>query len=90
MPQKEERQIGREERELRRRKRFTEKERIQLEEKFHDLLTPILGYTEFLQIQLGPENELSQDAHEIELAAGQLQALLQELLSPLQSRRKRS
>ena len=84
LPQKEERQMGREERGLRRRKRVTEKERIQMEEKFHDLLTPILGYAEFLQIQLGPENELSQDAHEIELAAGQLQALLQELLSPLQ------
>lgn len=52
-----------------------------LEEKFNDLLTPILGYAEFLQMQLGPENELSQDAHEIELAAGQLQALFQELFS---------
>ena len=28
-----------------------------LEEKFNDLLTPILGYAEFLQMQLGPESE---------------------------------
>ena len=36
-----------------------------LEEKFNDLLTPILGYAEFLQMQLGPESELYQDAREI-------------------------
>ena len=53
-----------------------------LEEKFNDLLTPILGYAEFLQMQLGPESEMYQDAHEIELAAGQLQALFQEI-SPI-------
>ena len=52
-----------------------------LEEKFNDLLTPILGYAEFLQMQLGPESELYQDAREIELAAGQLQALFQEISS---------
>lgn len=52
-----------------------------LEEKFSDLLTPILGYAEFLQMQLGPESELYQDAREIELAAGQLQALFQEISS---------
>ena len=52
-----------------------------LEEKFNDLLTPILGYAEFLQMQLGPESELYQDAREIELAAGQLQALFQEIAS---------
>ena len=52
-----------------------------LEEKFNDLLTPILGYAEFLQMQLGPENEMYQDAHEIELAAGQLQALFREIFT---------
>lgn len=52
-----------------------------LEEKFNDLLTPILGYAEFLQMQLGPESELYQDAREIEFAAGQLQALFQEISS---------
>ena len=52
-----------------------------LEEKFNDLLTPILGYAEFLQMQLGPESELYQDAREIELAAGQLQAQFQEISS---------
>ena len=52
-----------------------------LEEKFNDLLTPILGYAEFLQMQLGPESEMYQDAHEIELAAGQLQALFQEIFT---------
>lgn len=52
-----------------------------LEEKFNDLLTPILGYAEFLQMQLGPESELYQDAREIELAAGQLQTLFQEISS---------
>ena len=56
---------------MRQKKRFTEHEWILLEEKFNDLLPPILGYAEFLQMQLGPESELSQDAHEIELAAGQ-------------------
>jgi hypothetical protein len=66
---------------LRQKKRFTEHEWILLEEKFNDLLPPILGYAEFLQMQLGPESELSQDAHEIELAAGQLQALFQEIFS---------
>lgn len=55
---------------MRQKKRFTEHEWILLEEKFNDLLPPILGYAEFLQMQLGPESELSQDAHEIELAAG--------------------
>ena len=63
---------------MRQKKRFTEHEWILLEEKFNDLLTPILGYAEFLQMQLGPESELSQDAHEIGLAAGQLQALFQD------------
>ena len=38
-----------------------------LEEKFNDLLTPILGYAEFLQMQLGPESELYQDARELSL-----------------------
>lgn len=52
-----------------------------LEEKFNDLLTPILGYAEFLQMQLGPESEMYQDAHEIELAAGQLQALFREIFT---------
>ena len=66
---------------MRQKKRFTEHEWILLEEKFNDLLTPILGYAEFLQMQLGPESELSQDAHEIGLAAGQLQALFQEIFS---------
>ena len=66
---------------MRQKKRFTEHEWILLEEKFNDLLPPILGYAEFLQMQLGPESELSQDAHEIELAAGQLQALFQEISS---------
>ena len=51
------------------------------EEKFHDLLTPILGYAEFLQTQLGPESELCQDAYEIQLAAGQLQKLFHEISS---------
>ena len=51
------------------------------EEKFHDLLTPILGYAEFLQTQLGPESELCQDAYEIQLAAGQLQKLFHEIAS---------
>ena len=46
---------------MRQKKRFTEHEWILLEEKFNDLLTPILGYAEFLQMQLGPESELSQD-----------------------------
>lgn len=66
---------------MRQKKMFTEHEWILLEEKFNDLLPPILGYAEFLQMQLGPESELSQDAHEIELAAGQLQALFQEIFS---------
>mgnify|MGYP006954556370 CR=1 FL=1 len=57
---------------MRQKKRFTEHEWILLEEKFNDLLPPILGYAEFLQMQLGPE---------IELAAGQLQALFQEIFS---------
>ena len=51
---------------MRQKKRFTEHEWILLEEKFNDLLPPILGYAEFLQI---------------ELAAGQLQALFQEIFS---------
>ena len=58
-----------------------ERDWVVLEEKFNDLLTPILGYAEFLQMQLGPESELYQDAREIELAAGQLQALFQEISS---------
>ena len=51
------------------------------EERFYDLLTPIWGYAEFLQTQLGPESELSQDAYEIQLAAGQLQELFNEISS---------
>ena len=43
---------------------------------------PHFGYAEFLQMQLGPESEMYQDAHEIELAAGQLRALFQEI-SPI-------
>ena len=38
---------------MRQKKRFTEHEWILLEEKFNDLLPPILGYAEFLQMQLG-------------------------------------
>ena len=53
LPQKEERQMGREERELRRRKRFTEKERIQLEEKFHDLLTLFWDIRNFYRYSWG-------------------------------------
>ena len=41
-----------------------------LEEKFNDLLTPILGYAEFLQMQLGPENEYYEDIDEIYRAGG--------------------
>lgn len=47
----------------------------QWEDEFNDLLTPILGYAEFLQIQLGPDSELHQDVREIYLAARRLQRL---------------
>lgn len=53
----------------------------QMEEEFNDLLTPILGYAEFLQSQLGPEHELAQDMREIQLAACRLQRLGRRIFS---------
>ena len=60
---------------MRRHANQTKTDWIQMEEEFNDLLTPILGYAEFLQSQLGPDHELAQDMQEIQLAACRLQRL---------------
>ena len=56
-------------------RRGSERVWTQWENEFNDLLTPILGYSEFLQTQLGPESEFSQDIQEIYLAARRMQRL---------------
>lgn len=64
---------------MRRKKRGPAAAWAQLEDEFNDLLTPILGYSEFLQMQLDPESELIEDLQEIHSAAWRMQQLSQKI-----------
>ncbi|MBM6679975.1 sensor histidine kinase [Pseudoflavonifractor capillosus] len=48
---------------------------------FNNLLTPIMGYSEFLKQQLGPENEYYEDIDEIYKAGGRAKEIVDQILS---------
>ena len=47
---------------------------------FNNLLTPIMGYSEFLKQQLGPENEYYEDIDEIYRAGGRAKEIVDQIL----------
>ena len=47
---------------------------------FNNLLTPIMGYSEFLKQQLGPENEYYEDIDEIYKAGGRAKEIVDQIL----------
>lgn len=47
---------------------------------FNNLLTPIMGYSEFLKQQLGPENEYYEDLDEIYKAGGRAKEIVDQIL----------
>ena len=47
---------------------------------FNNLLTPIMGYSEFLKQQLGPENEYYEDLDEIYKAGGRAKEIMDQIL----------
>ena len=47
---------------------------------FNNLLTPIIGYSEFLKQQLGPENEYYEDIDEIYKAGGRAKEIVDQIL----------
>lgn len=47
---------------------------------FNNLLTPIMGYSEFLKQQLGPENEYYEDIDEIYEAGGRAKEIVDQIL----------
>ena len=47
---------------------------------FNNLLTPIMGYSEFLKQQLGPENEYYEDIDEIYKAGGRAKEIVDHIL----------
>lgn len=47
---------------------------------FNNLLTPIMGYSEFLKQQLGPENEYYEDIDEIYKASGRAKEIVDQIL----------
>lgn len=47
---------------------------------FNNLLTPIMGYSEFLKQQLGPENEYYEDIDEIYKAGGRAKEIVAQIL----------
>ena len=47
---------------------------------FNNLLTPIMGYSEFLKNQLGPENEYYEDIDEIYKAGGRAKEIVDQIL----------
>lgn len=47
---------------------------------FNNLLTPIMGYSEFLKQQLGPENEYYEDIDEIYKAGGRAKEIMDQIL----------
>lgn len=48
---------------------------------FNNLLTPIMGYSEFLKQQLGPENEYYEDIDEIYKAGGRAKEIVDQILT---------